>query len=104
MPSNWDVSHLGTKFPTVYLVLLSFIRAVMPLVFPSRPPLGGCMCRRSRGYHLLGLPLFLIKELTPFDHVRSQDRTVNTSLGRLKYYTDTAVSDALILFTFTLNK
>ena len=50
--------------------------AAVPL---SHAPLDGCLCQCFQGYRLLALLLFLIKELTPFDHVRSQYCTVNTA-------------------------
>lgn len=39
-----------------------------------------------------------------FDHVRSQYCAVSTLLGRLNYYTGTAVSDVLLVFTLFTRK
>lgn len=73
MPSKWNVSHPGTKFPTVYVVLLPSVLSAGKLLFlPPMPPLAGCMCQCFQEYHLPALLLFLIKEQTPFDHVTSQ--------------------------------
>lgn len=101
-PSRWNVSHPETRFRAVYLVWLSIISTVMLLLLPPNAPLDECMCSRFQGCHLLPLLLFLIKEPTSFDHVRSQYFTVNTLLERLKYYPGTAVLDVLIVFMCTL--
>lgn len=96
--SQWNVSHPETRFRAVYLVWLSIISTLMLLLLPPNAPLDGCMCSRFQGCHLLPLLLFLIKELTSFDHIRSQYFTVNTLFEKLKYYPGTAVLEVLIVF------
>lgn len=102
MPSQWNASYPGPKFPTACLVWLSIMSTGMLLLLPPNAPLDGCVCSRFQGCHLLPPLLSLIKEPTPFDLIRSQYCTVNSLLERLNYYPGTAVLDVLIVITFTL--